>query len=49
MVRYIEIQDERDERVAVLESAAEAFEAWHPRIESSLFIIRSEVDRLSKL
>jgi len=49
MVRYVEIQDERDERVTALEFAAEAFEAWRPRIESSLFTIRSEVDRLSKL
>jgi len=49
MVRYVEIQDERDERVAALESASEAFTAWRPRIESSLFTIRSEVDRLSKL
>ena len=49
MVRYVEIQDERDERVTALESAAEAFEAWRPRIESSLFTVRSEVDRLSKL
>ncbi|CAD6271267.1 unnamed protein product [Miscanthus lutarioriparius] len=42
MVRYVEIQDERDERVTALESAAEAFEAWRPRIESSLFTVRSE-------
>jgi len=49
MVRYVEIQDERDERVTALESAAEAFEAWRPRIESSLFTVRSEVDRLSNL
>ena len=49
MVRYVEIQDERDERVTALESASEAFAAWRPWIESSLFTIRSEVDRLSKL
>ena len=49
MVRYVEIQDEHDERVTALESTSEAFAAWRPRIESSLFTIRSEVDRLSKL
>ena len=41
MVRYVEIQDEHDERVAALESEAKAFEAWRPWIESSLFTIRS--------
>ena len=49
LVRYVEIQDERDERVAVLETANEAIEAWRPRIESSLFTVRSEVDRLARL
>lgn len=48
-VRYVEIQDERDERVLSLESAAAAFDDWCPRIEGSLFFVRSEVDRLSKL
>ncbi|CAD6273351.1 unnamed protein product [Miscanthus lutarioriparius] len=43
MVSYVEIQDERDEWVTALESASEAFAAWRPRIESSLFTIRSEL------
>jgi len=48
-VRYVEIQDERDERVLALESAAAAFEAWRPQIEGSLNALRSQVNRLSSL
>lgn len=49
LVRYGEIQDERNNHVATLETAAEAYEAWRLRIERSIFTVHSEVDRLSKL
>ena len=42
------VETKKDERVDVLESAAAEFEAWKPTIESSVQIMKMEVQKLSK-
>lgn len=49
LIRFGEIRDECDDRVAALESAAEEYQAWRPQIESSILSVWTEVERLSKL
>jgi HAMP domain-containing protein len=42
------VESRKDERVEALEQAAKKFETWKPTIESSVQIVKTEVQKLSK-
>lgn len=46
--KFLEVEGQRDDRVAALESAAAAFDGWKPQIESAVESVRMEVGKLTK-
>jgi predicted nucleic acid-binding Zn-ribbon protein len=46
--RLSAVESRKDERVEALEQAAKKFETWKPTIESSVQIVKTEVQKLSK-
>ena len=48
LLRIYELQDERDERVSALESAASVLEEWRPFVEGTLDDVCLEVPRLKQ-
>lgn len=46
--RFAAIESKKDERVDALEQAAQEFASWKPTIESSVQIVKTEVQKLSK-
>jgi hypothetical protein len=46
--RIAAVEKQKDDRIDALESAAAAFESWKPTIESSVQIVKTEVQKLSK-
>ena len=46
LIRFSEMRDERDDRVAALEDAAVVFDEWRPWLEASVHDIRLEIKRL---
>jgi HAMP domain-containing protein len=46
--RLSAVESKQDERVDALEHAAKEFESWKPTIESSVQVVKTEVQKLSR-
>jgi hypothetical protein len=46
--RISTVEKQKDDRIDALESAAAAFESWKPTIESSVQVVKTEVQKLSR-
>jgi 16S rRNA A1518/A1519 N6-dimethyltransferase RsmA/KsgA/DIM1 with predicted DNA glycosylase/AP lyase activity len=46
--RLTTVETQKDERVEALEQAAKDFEIWKPTIESSVQVVKTEVQKLSR-
>ena len=46
LIRIHEINDERDDRVAAVETAVEELVSWRPEVDGLIYDLRSEVKNL---